>query len=116
MGNSFSFKLDCSVRELERMLNNAYQEMRVESIDDIRSSAPYAVAISGKAALLSPFLYQVNIYIWEDNDDSVTLEIEPIGDGAFVYIRTSLNQEQGVYRELKSSKKKASKLIELLGL
>lgn len=42
MGNSFSFKLDCSVRELERMLNNAYQEMRVESIDDIRSSAPYA--------------------------------------------------------------------------
>lgn len=116
MNNSFSFKVYCSVRELEKKLNNAYQKMRVESIDGIRSSAPYAVAISGRTAMFSPLLYQVDIYIWDDNDGSVTLEIEPVGDGASAFFRTSLNQERGVYRELKSSKKQANKLIELLGL
>ena len=116
MDNSFSFKLHCSVRELERKLNNAYQKMQVESINGIRSTAQYAVSISGRTAVLSPFLYQVDIYIWADNGENVTLEIKPIGDGGSKFIRTSLDQEYGVYRELRSSKKKAKKLIELLGL
>ena len=116
MDNSVTFKLYCSVRELERKLNSAYRKMHVESIDGIRSTAQYAVSISGRTAMLSPFIYQVDIYIWDDNDGTVTLEIQPIGDGVSAFIRTSLTQEYGAYCELESSRKKASKLIELLRL
>lgn len=116
MDNVYSFKLYCSVRELERKLNTAYQKMQVECISGIASTAQYAVSISGRTAMFSPLLYQVDIFIWDENDGSITLELQPVGDGATTFFRTSLNQEHGVYRELKSSKEKARRLIGLLGL
>ena len=78
--DSVEFVTSKSLREIEKALQKAYRRAGVESVEQKPGTSSYSVALYGKPAPLSPFVFEVDVTIWSEND--------------------------GTYRELKASKKR----------
>lgn len=113
--DEYEFETEMTIREIEKLLNKSFAKMGVENRQSIGgSSANMAIEVSGRPAPLSPFIYVLEIYVW-DNGDSRTVQVNAVGSGGETYFRTALTRETGVYMDLKSAKKKRTILLKLFG-
>ena len=113
--DKYEFETKMTMREIEKVLNNAFAKMGVESRQSIGgSTADMAIQVKGKPALLSPFIYVLEIYVW-DNGDRRTIQVNAVGSGGATYFGTALTGQTGVYMDLKSAKKKRNILLKLFG-
>lgn len=104
--DSVEFVTSKSLREIEKALQKAYRRAGVESVEQKPGTSSYSVALYGKPAPLSPFVFEVDVTIWSENDGTYTVELEAVDDGGGKYFGTVLTREYGTYRELKASKKR----------
>lgn len=113
--DEYEFETNMTIREIEKILNKSFAKMGVEHRQNIGgSSADIAIGVSGRTAPFSPFIYVLEIYVW-NNGNNRTVQVNAVGSGGETYFRTMLTRQTGVYMDLKSAKKKRTILLRLFG-
>lgn len=111
--NNFEFTTQLSVQEIARLLEHAFRKIGVEQRGVISGyPADIAVRVSGRAAIFSPFIFLIDIYVWDNGADR-TVSLVALGSDLGTYFRTSLTRQWGVYAQMKASKQRRNKILRL---
>lgn len=109
--NNYEFSTQLSVQEIARLLEQASRKIGVEQ----RSMIPgfpsdIAWRVSGRTAPFSPFIFLIDIYVW-NNGTNRTVSLIALGSDTATYFRTSLTRERGVYAQMKASIQKRNQIL-----
>ena len=109
--NNYEFSTQLSIQEIASLLDHAFRKIGVEQREAISGyPADIALRVSGRTAIFSPLIFLIDIYVW-NNGPNRTVRLIALGSDAGTFLRTSLTREQGVYAEMKASKRMRDKIL-----